>query len=695
MPKGNKRVSRRHDKKRKRQQYETEQTSAEELYLAERRQFPENGELEVQGEAGEDFISFRQESGQESGQDSLNHSDTPFYGLLDQEEQEYYANVNAKLEANDFESPDDKAIFLDAIYRESQGKELKIASSQSCSRYLERLIRVSNVEQVRRLFGKFVGHFLQLVQHRFASHCCEALFLKAAHAIGNEDPAPQGEVAAPSLEQLFLTVVDELVPNLGYLLTERFASHVLRVLLLVLSREPLNSISTASVLASRKKEKIEAYPSTEETLSTELRRVPHSFDDALGRVIASSVSCLDTTYIRALATHPTGNPTLQLLLRLELVQGGKSKAKDTASVFHKLLPDESLEEDTESAKFIQGLLYDPTGSRLLETIIQHAPGKKFKKLYGNLLKQRIGAMAKNDVAGYVAVRILERLNKEDLQAARDEIVPETSTLVARNRVGIIRVLVERCHVRNVDIEPVVLALQMAYGDKPPELLLRMLKIVSAGEAPEQPDAQQGMQGEAPTEKASDVHGSLLAQTLLRIPATFHIIHQSIQALPNKVILDLAKDSTASRVVQQALNSPCSNTQSNRMLVPKFYGHIAELAMDISGSHLVDALWYATHGSHFMKERLAGELKASERQVRESRYGRTVWRNWAMDIYERRPMDWKVLAKGEVIEQANGDGGLPKKEKSALELARERFSSQKGKGVKGTAVPRPKTVSANA
>jgi nucleolar protein 9 len=684
MPKENKQRGRFKDKKRKRDEFEKGNSSVKENYAPEALQFAESGDVKVHGDAGDDFISF----GPNVGQDRSTLDDMPFYGLLDQQEQDYYANVNAKLEVNDFESPEDKGIFLDAVYRESQGKELKIASSQSCSRYLERLIHVSSVEQVRALFGKFVGHFLHLVQHRFASHCCEALFLKAAQG-SEKDEKQTEENTTPSLEQLFLIVVDELQPNLGYLLTERFASHVVRVLLLVLSGEPLNDLSTTSVLASRKKEKIEVQGSKEEDLAAGTRQVPLSFRDALSTAISSSVSSLDTTYIRALATHPTGNPILQLLLRLELVQGGKSKAKEADSVFRRLIPDESLEEDSESAKFIQGLLYDPTGSRLLETIIQHAPGKMFKKLYGNLLKQRIGGMAKNDIASYVAIRILERLSREDLKSARDEILPEMSTLVARNRVAILRVLVERCDVRHVDITPIVAAIHTAYGgDDQSNLLLKMLKVLPTSQIQGRLDQPQNGQGKDDVDIVADIHGSLLAQTLLQSPATFDMVHQSLQSLPQDKLLRLAKDPAASRVLQQAVTSSCSSSQSNRKLIPKFCGHMAELAMDVSGSHLADVLWYATNGSHFMKERLAQELQASESQLRDSRYGRTVWKNWSMDIYQRRPMEWQALAKGSV-KQENKIAST----KSRLELARDRFASQKTKG------HRPATgsnsVSANA
>ena len=84
-------------------------------------------------------------------------SEAVFHGLLDAEEQAYFKNADALLEANQFETAEDKELFLASVYREADGKELKIANSQSCSRLLERLILISNVSQLKGLFQKFSG----------------------------------------------------------------------------------------------------------------------------------------------------------------------------------------------------------------------------------------------------------------------------------------------------------------------------------------------------------------------------------------------------------------------------------------------------------------------------------------------------------------------------------------------------------
>jgi nucleolar protein 9 len=130
----------------------------------------------------EDYIPLEQGEQQEGEQPDLD-GDMPFYGLLDEEESEYFQRANEMLELNQFQDAEERSLFVDSVYSEANGKELKIACSQGCSRLMEKLISMSDARQLRRIFSKFIGHFLHLVQHRFASHCCETLFIHAAPAV--------------------------------------------------------------------------------------------------------------------------------------------------------------------------------------------------------------------------------------------------------------------------------------------------------------------------------------------------------------------------------------------------------------------------------------------------------------------------------------------------------------------------------
>ena len=97
--------------------------------------------------------------------------ESPFYGFLDLEEQEYFKRADSMLEVNQFADEEERALFLANVFKEANGKELKIASSQSCSRLMERLIIVSNASQLKALFYRFGGQYVSALQllHRAPS----------------------------------------------------------------------------------------------------------------------------------------------------------------------------------------------------------------------------------------------------------------------------------------------------------------------------------------------------------------------------------------------------------------------------------------------------------------------------------------------------------------------------------------------
>ncbi|KAJ5634208.1 Nucleolar protein 9 [Penicillium herquei] len=631
-----------------------------------------------------------------------------FYGLLDADEAEYFARANEMLEANQFGDAEEKNLFIESVYREANGKELKIACSQGCSRLMEKLISMSDARQLRRIFGKLLGHFLHLVQHRFASHCCETLFINAAPAImqkpskaerKEQEEQDGDEEPELSLAEMFMAVINELKPHWEFLLTERFASHTIRVLLLVLAGEPVDLASTDSPVASRKKErlglataKLEEDEEEKKEAALQKRSVPESFQTALKKIMSDMVSSLDDVYLRALATHDLGNPVLQVMLFLELSHFGKASAQDPKSILRRLLPDESFEEGTETATFIRGLLYDPVGSHLVETMVRYMPGKVFKNLYKNNLRERIGSLSRNQTAGYVVVRILERLGKDDLKDAMDLIIPEVPGLIDRFRLIVPRVLIERCVIRNVDTKPFAQALKNAFDIDPATRLEQMLRLnVHAEVAPQEEEDQEMEDADEEGQKerkeqrrkamatpaAEKLHGSLFAQSMLSVPGPMsELIYSSLLAQSTETIIKLAKEATASRVLQQALTSKTSKLQFRRQFTTRFQGHMVELAQDNSGSHVVDCLWEATKDIFFVKERMAQELAAEEMLLRDSFIGRAVWRNWSMDIYKRRRGEWTGRAKGIERQPAAMESSTGERPKSKIELARERYAAKR-------------------
>ena len=146
MPKEHRKRGRREEKKRKREETE---------YEAPAKRSKSQEAEEVEG-ATENIDE--NEAGYDGPYTSnLGLGNLPYYGILDEEEQEYFKRADSMLELNQFADAEEQNLFLANVYKEANGKELKIANSQSCSRLMERLISLSTPSQLKALFQKFSG----------------------------------------------------------------------------------------------------------------------------------------------------------------------------------------------------------------------------------------------------------------------------------------------------------------------------------------------------------------------------------------------------------------------------------------------------------------------------------------------------------------------------------------------------------
>lgn len=661
-------------------------------------------------------------------------TERPFYGMLEDEEQEYFRRADELLEVNNFPSSEERSLFLANVYREAEGKELKLACSQSCSRLMERLILLSTVEQKKKLFGAFSGNFAHLVQHRFASHCCETLFIQSAGAVTEEltsqtEPTTDGEVFV-SMENLFLYTLNEIEGQMTFLLTDRFASHTLRVLLVVLAGRPIESTSHQSLLKSKRKERITVtgLDTTPTALANSIRAVPSSFTYAIEKITTDTIATMDESFIQTLAVHPTGNPTLQLLLELELTT--KSSTPRPKTLLSTLLPDDLSVADSKSQIFVSGLLYDPIGSRLLETLVTHAPGKLFKSLYRSTFKDRIPNLARNEIASYVVIKLLNRLSKEDLVEALEQITPHVTGLLERNRTVVVKTLLERCHARHADTAALTEVISAAYGTDPEKRVLKMAGIEDAASLtaalfpPTNPDKETPVPS-IPKPTPAQTHGSYLAQCMLKIPgAPQTLVQESLLALPPSILHVLALWTPTSHILQAALIpvAQSSNQTFRRKLITAILtpsehstSPVMDLAASNSGTHILDSLLASSSTLLSLIERIATTLCTQESWLRESFTGRIVWRNWSLDLFKRRRGEWvkqiqdvdsdKALASAEKskVSETSGKraeasakgakgaatkplGGLGGERKTAIQLARERFAANKeGKDGKGRMV----------
>ncbi|TEA14412.1 Nucleolar protein 9 [Colletotrichum sidae] len=660
---------------RKKKRRETHEANFEERHSKRRRVEDEPEESE---QPAYDDAPGGEGEGEGEAHEQTFHNNGPekeFFGMLADEEQEYFRHADELLELNQFPSAEERDVFLQNVYKEAKGKELKLASSQSLSRLMERLILLSNTRQKKQIFNAFASHFLSLVQHRFASHCCETLFLQSAPVVTQElggvipepkdednmevDEGVEGAEAKATMENLFLLTLDEFEQHMGFLLTDRFGSHTLRVLLVVLSGRPLDDAATKTLLKSKKKEHISVHgAAAPDELSQQLRAVPESFTLATKKIIQDAVSGMDFTALRVLAKHPTGNPLLQLLLELDISLNHKSDKASGASskdtLLYRLLPDApaSLSDSTsQAADFINSMVYDQIGSRLLETLLTHCPGKIFKALSHNFFGERIATYVRNDIASYPALRVLNRFSKDDLVEAVKKIIPVVPMLVTKARYNVLKTLFERCEARAAYEEKAALtkALTDALGGNPKDLVPKLCHLVE-DESADKAEFQQTPQNKT----AIAAHGAHLVTAMLKTPGQpSKVAQKSLTSLPADLLFQLATQSMATvNVVLAALANPAApqNDFFHKALVGALAPRAPDLAQSLTGHNVVNAIVdIPSRGKErsvpfHLKQTVMASLADHEAALRESWFGRSVWRTWKGDKWKTRRSDWVKWAK---------------------------------------------------
>jgi nucleolar protein 9 len=148
MPKEHKKRGRRAEEKKRKHKEDDE--NEDEVEVKRLRQSSDGDVLMEDVQMGEGEQLYIQE-----GQAYPNPDDAKYFGMLDDEEQEYFKRADDMLEMNQFTDAEDRSNFLASVYKEAEGKELKMACSQSCSRLMERLIQTSTPGQLKTLFQKF------------------------------------------------------------------------------------------------------------------------------------------------------------------------------------------------------------------------------------------------------------------------------------------------------------------------------------------------------------------------------------------------------------------------------------------------------------------------------------------------------------------------------------------------------------
>ncbi|KAI5953405.1 NOP9 [Candida jiufengensis] len=645
----------------------------------------------------QDFIELSTDDISKSDQTNIPNT---FFGLVDSSEIDYFKQAESTLNINSFENDEERDGFINSVIEEAQGKELKLVTNQICSKLMERLVLFASTKQLKQIFKNFSGHFVSLAFHKYASHVLETLLVRAAALIEKEilqtDEVKYEEEDgvviedrndSETIEELFIKMTNEFKPYLVTMIDHQYASHVLRLLILILAGKELPSTTTSNSVLRSKKSKI-ARKMIEIKDNEDFNRsfqTPESFKVELREYFQIIIKDLDTKKARELAIHKIASPVIQLIIQVEgLVDRERT-------MWHLIFAKQSDGEVDEERSFVEYLLSDPVGSHFFESIIKNdgARPQYIERLYKLYMKERILKLANRSTTGvYIIQALLFKLKPIEVEYILDNIIPELSNLISISE-----------H-QNLDLATRVIDASIGRGNYLREEIITQLFKKYAPNYDFQNPTTQGDVSTEFLENVLQLTGSTLGNTkddwptaeerkralflekLMESDYRFVIcVWFNFMALPIERFVQMCFHGVFSHVVENSLVVE-QNEQKPIQILRKRYlniyqGQIVALACNSYGSHIVDKLWDFTVLLPMYKDRFASEMMNNSQKVKESTYGKLVWKNWSMELFLRKKYDWKSLVKTQEQEFFGGDENT-ERVKKPIELKMERLAEEKKK-----------------
>lgn len=637
---------------------------------------------------------------------------SPFFGLVDANEVDYFKLAESTLNINAFDAPEERDGFIRSVLEEARGKELKLVTNQICSKLMERLVLFASDLQLKRIMKQFSNHYVALVHHKYASHVVETLLVRAAAQVEkelihgeeeveeNDGDDEESELNSISTESLFLSLVNELKPHLKSMISHQYSSHVLRLLLLIFSGKELPSTTTSNSTLRSKKSKI-ARKMIEIKDNEDFARAfqtPPSFKAELREMCSELTRNQDTKTYREFAINKIASPVIQLVIQVE----GLVDRERTA--WHLIFLKDSAPKDSQEEAYVEYLLSDPVGSHFLESTIKNdgARLKYIERLYKLYMKERVLKLSRRSTTGvYIVQALLFKLKPVEVEHILDEIIPELSNLISIS------------DNQNLDLGQRLIDASISRGNyRRDEIIEQLFKKFAPNYegASVTGNGKRSMQTYTPTtteflENVLQLTGSTLGNTrddwptaeerrralflqkLMEYDHSFVVCTWlNFLAMPETKFAQMCRHGVFCHVVENSLVVlPATPGEPKPMQILRkrflniFQNQIVDLSCNSYGSHIVDKLWDFTVLLPMYKDRIGTELAGDSHKVKESKYGRLVWKNWSMELFVRKKYDWKTLVKHQEQEyygEAEATEGQGQRAKRPIELKMEKLAEEK-------------------
>ncbi|XP_051944732.1 nucleolar protein 9 [Hippocampus zosterae] len=539
----------------------------------------------------------------------------------------YYRRVGERLN-EDFEDAEERDMFVENVLSEVKGKASLVAMDRTGSITLQRLLPLSNPDQVAKVMAELGGEsgsdFKSISCDRCGGHVVESAIRQVSRLTGAKEDEDEREDA---LEVQLLSLSQVVRDNSAEFIRHVHGSHVVRTLLHVLAGcvGPPRTDSRPGA-----KDRNAAPQLTDFEIPTsfwyELKSLTETLMDKVKLSITDSVA--SAVFQTMLTVCHRKRPKLckRLIKRIVEFLTSCPAAPGTSPLLV--------------------FLKDQASSHLIETILQLSPKSLLRELYKHHLKGHLVGLALHPIANFPVQRLTAASAKCKLfPRLFDELVQGLEAIMAAGHMGVIVQLAESCAEAEERQAELMQCLLSAFHCAEPSsrqvhCLTLFMSLLTYDVYYRSDTAEGGVQLEVPLSSIC-YHGSRLVQALTRFRER-SVLLSSLRALTSEDLLTLASDPTGSHVLQALIST--SSDKGRGKILKRLEGQYVRMACSKLGSRVLEAIWSSASVSQ--RQTIAQELVPSESQLRSDQFARHVWAKFALSHFINRRAQWQEIQTGQ-------------------------------------------------
>ncbi|XP_006661734.1 pumilio homolog 23 [Oryza brachyantha] len=545
---------------------------------------------------------------------------------VDPETARYFLEISNLFANKEIDLEERSTICANAL-EETKGKELELATDGPISHTLQVLVEGCELEQLCVFLHNSIESFHIIAVDKFGSHVAEAALKSLATHL-------EDETSRDIIEDILNRICKVIAADAANVMSSCYGSHVIRTLLCLCKGVPLQSLQDfhttkrSAVLAER------LSCGSKQSGGNDPKNHGVGFSD----IFKSFVREMLQNAKHDISTLQTDkNSSLVLQTALKLSAGDDHELNYIISILLGFNEDGTAhtKDCREQKNEIIALLEDTAYSHLLEVIVEVAPEELRNNMLTGTLKGALFAISSHHCGNYVVQALVASAKTSDqMEQIWDELGSSIKELLELGKTGVVASILAACQrleTKRLESSQALSAALSSNSESPDSIVAHILFLEGY--------LQKKSSWEWPLGAKMSVLGCLMLQSILQYPHQYIRPYvSSLLAMDDDKILQISKDSGGSRVLEAFL---CSSTTAKRKfkVFAKLQGHYGEIAMNPSGSFLVEKCFTASNFSH--KEAIVVELLAVQTDLSRTKHGFHLLKKLDVERYSRRPDQWRA------------------------------------------------------